>query len=125
MKWRLLGAGGGVLGPFSAKYGSSFLKFRPEVGYHKTKTVYEQFFKIKCLSRNGTHPKFGPNLPLGKPKHCQKTKFFQKLHPYGYQITQDKSQNSSKINKKTHFLGQNHRPVIKDQEVRGQVSTIF
>ena len=34
--------GGRFLGPFSHKYGSSLLKFRPEVVSHKTKTVSEQ-----------------------------------------------------------------------------------
>ena len=85
---------GGFLGPFSPKYGSSLLKFRPEVVSDKVKTVSEQSFKIKCLSRNRTYPKltvliiFGPNLPLENPKYCQKTKFFQKPHPYDYKITQ-------------------------------------
>ena len=50
--------GGGVLGPFSPKCGSSLLKFRPAVVSHKTKTVSEHSFKIKCLSGNRTYPKF-------------------------------------------------------------------
>ena len=85
---------GGFIGVFSPKYGSSLLKLRPEVVSYKTKTVYEQSFKIKCLSRNGMHPKltflvhFGPNLPLENPKYCPKTRFSQKLHPYDYEITQ-------------------------------------
>ena len=48
---------GGFLGPFSHKYGYSLLKFRPEVVSHKTKTVSEQSFKIKCLCGNRTYPK--------------------------------------------------------------------
>ena len=48
---------GGFLGPFSPKYGSSLLKFRPEVFFHKTKTVSEKSFKIKCLCGNRTYPK--------------------------------------------------------------------
>ena len=48
---------GGFLGPSSPKYGSSLLKFRPEVVSHKTKTVSEQSFKIKCLCGNRTYPK--------------------------------------------------------------------
>ena len=50
---------GGFLGSFSHKYGSSLLKFRPEVVSHKTKTVSEQSFKIKCLCGNRTYPKKG------------------------------------------------------------------
>ena len=38
--------------------GSSLLKFRPEVFSHEIKTVSELSFKTKCLSGNGTHPKF-------------------------------------------------------------------
>ena len=43
---------------------------------HKTKTVSEQSFKIKCLSGNETYPSwwfwsiFGPNLPPENPKYC-------------------------------------------------------
>ena len=33
---------GGFLSPFSPKYVLSLLKFRPEVVFHKTKTVSEQ-----------------------------------------------------------------------------------
>ena len=88
------GGGGGVLGLFSSKYSSSLLKFRPEVVSHKTKKVYEQSFKIKCLSRNGMHPKltvlvhFGAKFTPGKPKILPKKTFSQKLHPYDYQITE-------------------------------------
>ena len=48
---------GGFLGPFSPKYGTSLLTFRPEVVSHKTNTVSEQSFKIKCLCGNRTYPK--------------------------------------------------------------------
>ena len=84
---------GRFLGPFSLKYGSSLLKFRPEVVSHKTKTVSEQFFKIKCLSGNRTYPKltvlvhFWTQFP-GNPKYCPKLLFSQKLSSYKYQITQ-------------------------------------
>ena len=79
---------GRFLGPFSPKYGSSLLKFRPEVVSHNTKTAFEQSFKIKRLSGNGTYPKltvlvhFWAQCTSGKPK------FSQKLNPYDYQITQ-------------------------------------
>ena len=64
---------GGFLGPFSLKYGSSFLKFRPEVVSHNTKTVSEQSFKINHLSENGTYPNltvlvhFWAQFTSGKP----------------------------------------------------------
>ena len=73
---------GGFLGPFSPKYGSSLLKFRPEVVSHKKNTVYDQYFKIKCLSGNGTHPKLTILVLLwaqftpGKPKILPKNKIF-------------------------------------------------
>ena len=72
----------GFLGPFSPKYGSSLLKFRPEVAFHKTKTVSEQSFKIKCLSGNRTYPKltvlvhFWAQFTPGKPKRLPKNKVF-------------------------------------------------
>ena len=85
---------GVFLGPFSPKYRSSFLKFRPEVVSHNTNTVCEQSFKIKHLSGNGTYPKltvlvhFWAQFTPGKPKLLPKNKFSQKLHSYDYQITQ-------------------------------------
>ena len=104
---------GGFLGPFCPKYGSSFLKFRPEVVFHNTKTVSEQSFKIKRLIGNETFPKltvlvhFGAQFTPGKLKILPKNKIFQKLHPYDYQIAQvpgpDNLQNSYKINKKNIF----------------------
>ena len=77
MKCLLLG---GFLGPFSPKHGSSFLKFRPEVVSHNTKTVSEQYFKIKRLSGNGTYSKltvlvhFWAQFTPGKPKILAKNK---------------------------------------------------
>ena len=74
--------GGGVLSPFSPKYGSSLLKFLPEVVSHKTKTVAEQSFKIKCLSGNRTYPEltvlvdFWAQFTPGKPKILPKNKVF-------------------------------------------------
>ena len=73
---------GRFLGLFSPKYGSSLLKFQSGVVSHKKKTVFEQSFKIKCLSRNGTHPKltvlvhFGAQFTPGKPKILPKNKIF-------------------------------------------------
>ena len=73
----------GFLGPFSPKYGSNQLKFEVEVVYHKTKTVYEQCFKIKCLSTtNGMYPKFTvlvhfwAQFTPGKQKILPKNKIF-------------------------------------------------
>ena len=73
---------GGFLGTFSPKYGLSLLKFRPEVVSLKTRTVYEQSFKIKCLTRKGMHPKltvlvhFWAQLTPGKPEILPKNKIF-------------------------------------------------
>ena len=106
MKWPFFlrgGGGGGVSGPFLPQIGSSLLKFRPEVVFHKKKIVSEQSFKIKCLSGNRTYPKltvlvhFGTNLPLENPKYCQKNKFSQKLHPYDCQIAHPRSQINHRI----------------------------
>ena len=73
---------------FTPKYDSNLLKFAPEVVHHKTKTMCEQCFKIRCLSTNGTYPKFsvlvqfwsifGPNLPPENEKYYEKPKFSQK-----------------------------------------------
>ena len=74
--------GGGFLGPFPPKYGSSLLKFRPAVASHKAKTVSEHSFKIKCLSGNRTYPKltnlvhFWAQFTPGKPKILPKVKVF-------------------------------------------------
>ena len=84
----------GFLGPFSLKYGLSLLKFQREVVLHKKKTASEQSFKMKCYSRNETHPKImvlvhcGPNLPQRNRKYYQKPTFSQKLHSYNYQMKQ-------------------------------------
>ena len=53
-----MGPFGGFLGPFFPKYGCNLLKFGPEVFHHNTKTECEQCFTIRCLSTNGTYPKF-------------------------------------------------------------------
>ena len=72
----------GVSEPFPPKYGTSLLKFRPEVVSHKTKTVSKQFFKIKCLTRNGTYPKLKVLVHLwtqfipGNPKISPETRIF-------------------------------------------------
>ena len=73
---------GRFLSPFSSKCGTSLLNFRQEVVCNKTKTVYKQSFKIKCLSGNGTYPKLKVWVHLwaqfipGKPKIFPKTKIF-------------------------------------------------
>ena len=73
---------GRFLSPFSSKCGTSLLNFRQEVVCNKTKTVYKQSFKIKCLSGNGTYPKLKVWIHLwaqfipGKPKIFPKTKIF-------------------------------------------------
>ena len=74
---------GGFLGPFSTKYGSRLLQSRPDLVFHKTKTVSEQSErKIKCLCWNGTYPKltvlvhFWAQFTKGKPKILPKTKIF-------------------------------------------------
>ena len=70
------------LSPFPTKYGTSLLKFWPEVVSHKTKTVSKQSFKTKCLSRNGMYPKlkvlvhFWVQFIPGKPKILPKTRIF-------------------------------------------------
>ena len=61
MKWPLLGG----FWALSLTYGSSLLKFRPEVVSHKTKTVSEQSFKIKCLCGNRTYPKLTDLVHFG------------------------------------------------------------
>ena len=85
---------GEFLGPFSPKYGSSLLQFQPEVVFHKRKKIYEQSFKVKCLSRNRTHPKltilvhFWAQFTPGKPKILPQNKRFPETASLCYQITQ-------------------------------------
>ena len=80
---------GGFLDPFSPKYGSSLLKFRPEAVSHKKKTVSEQSFKVKCLSGNRTYPKltvlvhFWAQFTPGKLKILPKTKIFPETASIG------------------------------------------
>ena len=135
--------GGGGLIPFSTKYGTSLLKFRPEVVSYKTKTVSKQSFKIKCLSRNGTYPElkvlvhFWAKFIPGKPKILPKTRIFQTTFNILWLLnsTSTRSQINHriliKLIKKIHFGGKNwlfkikNRPVNKNQEVRSQVRTTF
>ena len=104
---------GGFLGPFSPKYGSSLLQFRPAVVSHKTKTVSEHSFKIKCLSGNRTYPKltnlvhFWAQFTPGKPKILPKTKVFPETTSWN------------------GLFKVKNRPEIKNQEVRSQDSTTF
>ena len=73
---------GGFLGLFSLKYGSILLKNSPDAVYCKKKIVCKQSFKIKCLSTNGTYPKFVvfvrfcAQFTPGKQKILPKTKTF-------------------------------------------------
>ena len=73
---------GGFLGPFAPKYGSGFLKFRPEVVSHNTKAVSEQSCKIKPVIGNRTYSKltvlvhFGTQFTPGKPKILPKKQNF-------------------------------------------------
>ena len=131
-----------LLCPFSPKYGTSLLKFRPEVVSHKKMTVYKQSFKIKCLSRNWTYPKlkvlvhFWAQFTPGKPKILPKTRIFPKTTSLWLSNnTSTRSQINRwiliKLIKKIHFGGKNglfkmkNRPVNKNQKVRGQVWTTF
>ena len=133
---------GGVLSPFYPKYGTILLKFRPEVVSHKTKAVSKKSFKIKGLSGNEMYPKlkvlvhFWAQFIPGKPKILPKTGIF----PEATSLWLSKNTSTSyqinhriliKLINKIHFRGKNglfkikHSPVNKNQEVRGQVKTIF
>ena len=74
----------GFLSPISPKYGTSLLKFWPEVVSNKKKAVSKQSFKIKCLCGNGTYPKlkvwvhFWAQFIPGKSKILPKTRIFPK-----------------------------------------------
>ena len=120
MKWPLLG-GFWALSP--ANMTRVCWNFNQRYIFHKTKTVSEQSFKIKCLSGIETYPKlmvlvhFGaqsPPPPKKNPtKYCQKAKFFPETTSLYYQITQTgtRSQMNHRIlikliKKKKHFLGQ-------------------
>ena len=130
------------LPPAPPKFDSSLLKFWPKVISYQTKTISKQSFKIKCLSRNGTYPKlkvlvhFWAQFIPGKPKILPKTGIFpeatslwlSKNTSTRYQINH---RILIKFINKIHFGGKNglfkikHSPVNKNQEVRGQVKTIF
>ena len=99
---------GGFLSPFSPKYGTSLLEFRPVVVVsHKTKTASKQSFKIKCLSGNGTYPKlkvlvhFWAQFTPGKPKILLKTRIFPETTSL---LISNNTSNRSQIN---------HRILIK------------
>ena len=136
------GGGRGFLNPFSPKYGTSLLKFRPEVFSYKTKTESKQSLKIKCLSRNGTYPKlkvlvhFWAQFIPGKPKILPKARIFPEvISLWLLNNTSTRSQINHriliKLIKKIHFWGKygffkvKNRPVNKNQEVRGQIRTTF
>ena len=120
---------------FSPKYGASLQKFRPEVFSHKTKTVFKQSFKIKCLSRNGRYPLFKVLVHIqvhfipGKPKILSKTRIFPETASlWLLSNTSTRSQINHRIHtkliKKSRIKIKN-RPLNKNQEVRGQVRTTF
>ena len=101
MKWPLFG---GFLGPFSPKYGWNFFKFGPGVVHQKIKTEYEQCFKIKWLSKNGTYPKFTvlvhfwAQFTLRKCKILPKSKVFPETTSLGLSNdTSPKSQINRRI----------------------------
>ena len=133
---------GGFLSPFSLKYGSNLLKFWSEVVCHNTKTVFEQSLQVKCLSGNGTYPKFTvlvhfrAKFTPGKPKILPKTKIFSEttslwLSNNPSSRLQINHRILIKLTKNNIFWAKNarfkvkNRPVKKGQEVRGQVSTTF
>ena len=111
-----VGAFWGFLDPFSPKYGSNLLKFGPEVVHRKTNKVCEQCFKIRCLSTNGTYPKFSfldhfwAQFTPGKWWILPKNKFFPETKSLGLSDdTSPKSQINqrilTKLSKKPHFWG--------------------
>ena len=83
--------------------------FNQRYVFHMTKTVSEQSFKIRCLSRNKTYPKliilvhFWTQFTPRKPKISPKTKIFSRncilltIKWHKSEIP-DKSQDSYKIN---------------------------
>ena len=102
--------------PFSPKYNSNLLKLGPEVFHRNRKTLYEQFFKIRCLSANGTYPKFPVLVEFwaqftpGKQKILPQTKIFPETTSLGlsYDTSLEFQINRRilvKIIKNTHFLG--------------------
>ena len=131
---------GGFLSPFSPKYGTTLLKFEPEVVSHKTKAVFKQHFKIKCLSRNRTYPKlkvlvhFWAQFIPGKPEILPEARIFPETTSlWLLNNTSTRFQINHrilmKLMKKIHFGGKNglfkikNRLVNKNEEVRGQVRT--
>ena len=131
----------GISGPFLQQIWLEFV----EISYvfHKTKTVSQQSFKIKCLNGNKIYPKlivlvhFWAQFYPSKPKILPKTKFFfpETASLWLSNNTSSKSQINHriliKLIKKPHFFAKyglfkvKNRPVNKDQKVRDQVSTIF
>ena len=111
MKWPLLG-GFWALSP--ANMTRVCWNFDQRYVFHKTKTVSEQSFKIKCLSGIETYPKLIVLVHFWAQFPPQKNQtFFQKLHPYDYQVihTGPRSHINHRILiklilEKKHFLGQ-------------------
>ena len=133
---------GGLLSLFFPKYGTSLLKFQPEVVSHKAKTVSKQSLKIKCLNRNRTYPKlkvlvhFWAQFTPGKTKILPKARIFPETTSLWIS---NNTSNRSQINhrilikliKKIHFCDKKwafkikNRPVNKNQEAKGQIRATF
>ena len=79
-----------ILGPFSPKYGSSFLKFQSEVVAYNTKTVSEQSFKIKSI-----YPWKTQNI--AKKQNFPRNYILMTIKYHKSQVS-DNSQNYYKIN---------------------------
>ena len=136
MKWPLLG-GFWALSP--ANMTRVCWNFNQRYVFHKTKTVSEQSFKIKCLSRNETYPKlmvlvlFWTNFPPENPKYCQKPNFLPEStslwlsnntssrYQINHRILMKLMENPIFWAKYGLFMVKN-RQVNKNQEVKDQVS---
>ena len=137
MKWSPLGDFWALSPPNLAWV---YRNFNQRYVFHNTKTVFEQSFKIKCLSGNGTYPKLTVFVHLWalfiprKSKILPKTKIDQEIKSlYLSNNTNRRSQINHRILIKlikNTFWAKNwlfkvkNRPVNKDLKVRGQVSSI-
>ena len=111
--------------------------------FHKTKTVSEQSFKIKCLSRNETYPKLmvlvhiWAQFPPPKKQNIAKNQtFFPETTPLWISNNTGPSSQINhriiiKLIKKNIFWAKyglfkvKNRLVNKNQEFRDQISTTF
>ena len=85
----------GVSGPFLLQIWLKFLKISTRgTSFVRKKQSLNNLSKLSVSAETGLTQNwwfwsiFGTNLPSKKPKYCKKSIFFQKLHPYDYQITQ-------------------------------------